>query len=87
MIKSWDDEAWEDYLYWQMQDKKTLKRINTLLQDILRGEFEGIGKPEPLSGDFAGYWSRRIDEKNRLIYRVTDEFIEIAGCRTHYGDK
>jgi len=58
-----------------------------VLQDILRNEFEGIGKPEPLTGDFNGYWSRRIDEKNRLVYRVMDDFIEIAGCRTHYGDK
>ena len=80
-------EGWEDYLYWQTQDKKTLKRINALLQDILRSEFEGIGKPEALTGDFAEYWSRRIDDKNRLIYRVTNEFIEIAGCRTHYNEK
>ena len=81
------EEGWEDYLYWQTQDRKTLKRINALIQDILRNEKEGIGKPERLTGDFSGYWSRRIDEKNRLIYRITDEFIEIAGCRTHYGDK
>ena len=70
-----------------MQDRRTLKRINALLQDILREEFDGIGKPEPLTGDLTGYWSRRIDEKNRLIYRVEKEFIEIAGCRTHYGEK
>ena len=80
-------EGWEDYLYWQTQDRKTLKRVNALLRDILRNEFEGIGKPEPLAGDFSGYWSRRIDEKNRLIYRVTESFIEIAGCRTHYCHK
>jgi toxin YoeB len=80
-------EGWEDYLYWQTQDRKTLKRVNALLRDILRNEFKGIGKPEPLTGDFSGYWSRRIDEKNRLVYRVTDTFIEIAGCRTHYGSK
>ena len=81
------NEGWEDYLYWQTQDRKSLKRVNALLRDILRNEFEGIGKPEPLTGDYSGYWSRRIDEKNRLVYRVTDTFIEIAGCRTHYRNK
>ena len=81
------NEGWEDYLYWHTQDRKSLKRVNALLRDILRNEFEGIGKPEPLTGDYSGYWSRRIDEKNRLVYRVTDTFIEIAGCRTHYGNK
>ena len=78
-------EAWEEYLYWQTQDKKTLKRINQLLRDIARSPFEGIGKPEALSGNMAGYWSRRIDETNRLVYRVTDTAIEIFQCRTHYG--
>lgn len=87
MIKSWDDFAWEDYLYWQTQDKKTLKRINLLLQDIDRNRYSGIGKPEPLKGDFQGYWSRRIDETNRLIYRIMEERIEILQCRSHYGDK
>jgi len=80
-------EGWEDYIYWQTQDRKTLKRINALLQDILRSEFDGIGKPEPLTGDLVGYWSRHIDERNRLIYSVTEDFVEIACCRTHYGDK
>ncbi len=87
MIKIWDDDAWEDYVYWQTQDKKTLKRINALLKDIDRNGYEGIGKPEPLTGNWSGYWSRRIDEKNRLVYRIVDETIRIAQCRTHYGDK
>jgi toxin-antitoxin system, toxin component, Txe/YoeB family len=80
-------EAWEDYLYWQSQDKKTLKRINQLLQSIQRDGFEGIGKPEPLKGFGADYWSRRIDETNRLVYRLTDNEITIIECRGHYGNK
>lgn len=86
MIKIWADAAWEDYLYWQGQDKKTLKRINLLLKDIDRNRHEGIGKPEPLKHDKQGFWSRRIDESNRLVYRIKDGCIEIAQCRTHYGD-
>jgi len=78
--------AWDDYLYWQAQDKKTLKRINRLLQDINRSEYEGIGNPEPLKHDFSGWWSRRIDEMNRLIYRIRDDTIEIAQCGAHYRD-
>ena len=70
MNKIWSDEAWEDYLYWQLQDKKTLKRINLLIKDIERNLNEGIGKPEQLKNNFQGFWSRRIDEKNRLIYRI-----------------
>ena len=81
------ESGWEDYLYWQSQDKRTLKRINQLLQDIDRHGHAGIGKPEPLSGNLAGYWSRRIDEANRLIYRIQNDRIEIAQCRSHYGDK
>ena len=87
MIKVWDDDAWEDYLYWQTQDKKTLKKNNALIKDIDRNSYDGIGKPEPLTGDLAGYWSRRIDEKNRLVYKIVDGTIRIAQCRTHYGDK
>ncbi len=87
MIKCWDDFAWEDYLYWQTQDKKTLKRINQLLQDIDRNGYTGIGKPEPLKGNLQGYWSRRIDQDNRLIYRLYDNRIEILQCRSHYSDK
>lgn len=80
-------KAWDDYLYWQTQDRKTLKRINQLLQDIDRNGYSGIGKPEPLKGDLQGYWSRRIDETNRLIYRIAGERIEILQCRSHYRDK
>ena len=87
MNKLWHDEAWEDDLYWQTQDKKTLKRINQLLQDISRNGHNGIGKPEPLKGNQSGWWSRRIDEANRLVYRINNGQIEIAQCRTHYGDK
>ena len=80
--KIWSDDAWEDYLYWQTQDKKTLKRINQLIQDIERnGCMKGIGKPEPLKEDLSGFWSRRIDEEHRLVYRVVDGNIEIAQCK------
>lgn len=78
MKKIWFDEAWEDYTYWQTQDKKTLKRINMLLKDIERGNFDGIGKPEPLKGDLSGFWSRRIDDVNRLVYRIRGDVIEIV---------
>lgn len=77
-------EAWEQYLYWQGQDRKTLKRINLLINDTCRSPFEGIGKPEPLKHHLAGYWSRRIDETNRLVYRATDNEIIIISCRFHY---
>ena len=83
----WEDRAWSDYLYWQTQDKKTLKRINALIKDILRSPYQGIGKPEPLRGNLSGWWSRRIDETNRLIYRIHNSQIKIAQCRSHYGDK
>mgnify|MGYP003601571352 FL=1 len=76
--------AWYDYVYWQSQDKKTLKRINNLVKECQRTPFEGIGKPEPLLGDLSGFWSRRIDEKNRLVYEVTDVAITIISCRFHY---
>lgn len=79
------DSAWEDYFYWQTQDKKTLKRINMLLQDIARNGNEGIGKPEALKGDFSGYWSRRIDDVNRIVYRIVGDRIEVYMCRSHYG--
>ena len=78
--------AWDEYLYWQMQDKKTLRRINQLLRDIARDPFGGIGKPEPLKGDYAGFWSRRIDDSNRLIYRINDGILEILSCKGHYED-
>ena len=76
----WDEEAWEDYLYWQTQDKKTLKRINLIIKDIQRNHFTGIGKPEPLKGNLAGYWSRRIDDKNRLVYIFKNGDIIISSC-------
>ena len=84
MRKIWSDEAWEDYLDWQMQDKKTLRRINLLIKDAERNPYMGLGKPEPLRGDLSGFWSRRIDEKNRLVYRVSSDFLEIASCKGHY---
>lgn len=87
MNKLWQNEAWEDYVYWQAQDRKVLKRINLLLQDITRNGYDGIGKPEPLKGDLSSWWSRRIDESHRLIYRISNDIIEIAQCRSHYGDK
>lgn len=87
MNKIWQDEAWEDYIYWQSQDRKTLKRINLLLQDISRNGYDGIGKPELLKENHSGWWSRRIDDTNRLIYRINNGLIEIAQCRTHYGDR
>ena len=85
MKKIWFDEAWDDYMYWQTQDKKTLKRINQLIRDIERGNgFDGIGKPEPLKNEFSGFWSRRIDDTNRLIYRIVGDTLEILSCRGHY---
>jgi toxin YoeB len=85
MLLIWDTNAWEDYLWWQTQDRKVLKRINLLIQDIQRNGYNGIGKPEPLKHDFAGYWSRRITDEQRLAYKVTDTEVRIAACRYHYG--
>ena len=79
------EAAWEDYLYWQTQDKKTLRRINQLLWDILRDPFAGIGKPEPLKGELSGYWSRRIDDCNRIVYRAKENVVEVLQCRGHYS--
>lgn len=87
MRKIWYEVAWEDYLYWQTQDKKTLKKINKLLDDIERNGNDGIGHPEPLKYELSGFWSREIDGKNRLVYRIENGMLEIAECRTHYGDK
>jgi toxin YoeB len=87
MKKIWSAIAWEEYLYWQNQDKKMLKRINLLIKDIERNGNNGLGKPEPLGENFSGFWSRRIDKKNRLIYRITANGIEIAQCKTHYQQK
>ena len=76
--------SWEDYLFWQKNDRQKLKRINELLKDISRNPYEGIGKPEPLKFNYSGFWLRRIDEEHRLIYRVVDDEIQIAKCRFHY---
>ena len=77
-------EAWDDYLYWIDQDRKTLKKLNKLIGETQRSPFDGIGKPEPLKDDYSGYWSRRIDDKNRFIYAITDVEIQIIACRFHY---
>lgn len=84
LILAWTDEAWDSYVYWQSQDKKTLKRINKLITDTQRSPFEGIGKPEPLKENLAGFWSRRIDDTNRLVYAVNDTHLTIISCRYHY---
>ncbi len=86
MKKIWFDEAWEDYMYWQMQDKKTLKRINSLIKDIERNGYQGMGKSEPLKGDLQGYWSKRIDNVNRLVFRIHEGILEIISCKGHYDD-
>ena len=83
---SFTTRAWEEYCYWQIQDKKTLKKINQLLADIQRNSFAGIGKPEPLKENLSGYWSRRIDDTNRLVYRIVNDQIEIVQCKSHYND-
>jgi len=81
---TWTGEAWKDYIYWQTQDKKTLKRINKLINDTMRQPFEGIGKPEPLRENLSGFWSRRIDDTNRLVYAADDDYLTIISCRYHY---
>ena len=86
MKKIWFDEAWEDYLYWQMQDKNKLRRINLLLKEIERSRFDGLGKPEPLKGELSGFWSRRIDGTHHLVYRIRNEILEILSCRGHYDN-
>lgn len=86
MNKVFTSNGWEDYIYWQTEDKKTLKKINTLLKDIDQNGNEGIGKPEPLIGNLSGFWSRRINEKDRLIYKIDEYNIYILSCRYHYND-
>jgi toxin YoeB len=81
------ETGWSDYVYWQAQDPKTLKQVNKLITDIVRNGYDGLGKPEPLRGDFSGWWSRHIDARNRLIYRLVNDQVEIAQCRGHYGDR
>lgn len=87
MSKIFADTGWQDYFYWQTEDRKTLRKINQLINGIARNGNEGIGKPEPLSGNLFGYWSRRINDKDRLIYRIDENNIYILACRYHYGDK
>ena len=84
---AWTDEAWSDYVYWQGQDKKTLKRINKLISNVKRTPFEGVGKPEPLKENLSGFWSRRIDDTHRLVYAITETHITIIACRYHYNQK
>jgi len=87
MKKLWTNRAWDDYLYWQTQDKKTLRKLNKLIADIERSPFEGIGKPEPLKHDLSGWWSRQIDDANRIVYRIKNDNLEISQCKSHYDDK
>ena len=87
MDKIWQDAAWTDYLYWQTQDKKTLKKINRLIQDIDRNGYQCQGQPKPLKGALSGFWSVHIDEKNRIVFRIVDNRMEIAQCGSHYRDK
>lgn len=84
MKLSFFDKAWDDYLYWQQADPKTLRKINTLLKEISRTPFEGLGKPEPMKHHLTNYWSRRIDQEHRLVYRVEDDIIYVLQCRHHY---
>lgn len=85
-ILIWDENAWEDYLWWQAEDRRTLKRINLLIRDIARNGNEGIGKPEALKHGLSGYWSRRITDEHRLVYKVVENEVRIASCRYHYGN-
>ena len=87
MHKDWSDTAWEEYVAWQSKGPKLLKKINQLIRDTERDPFSGTGKPEPLRGELSGWWSRRIDKRNRLVYRIRNGVLEIAQCGTHYGEK
>ena len=87
MIKACSNDAWDDYLHWQAHDRKTLKRINNLIKVIDRNGYDGIGKPEPLKENLSGWWSRRIDDSNRIVYRIYEGRIEIIQCGSHYRDK
>ena len=82
-----EENAWEDFQYWQEQDRKTLKKLNKLINDIERNGNSGIGYPEPLKDNLSGLWSREIDKKNRLIYKIEEDCIKIYQCKSHYGDK
>lgn len=87
MIKAWTDDAWEDFEYWLKNDKKTLNKILKIIKDIDRNPYEGIGKPEPLKHNYSGYWSRRIDAANRIVYKVEKDILKIVQCGSHYRDK
>jgi len=91
MIKFWHEKAWDEYVYWQNQDKKTLKRINNLIKDIERNGYECIGRPEPLKHQLTGWWSVEIDSKNRMIFKISNfdnsEILNILSCKGHYDDK
>lgn len=80
----WEASAWDDYCAWQAEDRRTLRRINALIRDIQRDPFAGTGKPEPLRGNLAGWWSRRIDETNRVVYKIRDDCVIVAACKGHY---
>lgn len=82
----WEDRAWEEYLQWQDEDRKTLRKLNALIKEVMRSPTSGIGKPEKLKGDLSGYWSRRIDDTNRLVYRVAEEAIWVIQCKGHYDN-
>ena len=86
MKKIWSDRAWDDYLYWQKQNKNLLKRINQLIRHIERNPFEGLGKPEPLKNNLSGWWSRRINDTHRIVYRIEKDNLEIAQCKDHYDE-
>lgn len=87
MRLQWDFDAWEEYCYWQQHNKVILKRINLLIKDIIRSPFHGVGKPEPLKGNLSGFWSRRIDEGNRIIYVVEKDLVIIISCKGHYNNR
>ena len=86
MKKLWTDRAWNEYILWQEQDKKTLRKLNKLINEIERSPYDGIGKPEPLKHDLSGWWSRQVDEPNRIVYRIIDGNLEISQCKGHYND-
>ena len=86
MIKKWYDEAWKDYLHWQGQDRKTLRKINRLIQDIERNGYKCVGRPEPLKGNLSGYWSVKIDDYNRIVFRIDEDELEIIQCGSHYDE-
>ena len=87
MIVAWDEEAWNQYLYLQKENKQLVKRVHLIVTDIKRNGYVGIGKPEPLGGNLSGWWSRRLDDKNRIVYRIMENRLDIIQCGGHYSDK